>query len=115
MGFRRDTTLCKPHQCPCDVLVDVTDLYSLSCELSANKHARHKVINDLIVRAVTLADIPCVKEPQGLFRSDEKRPDRMTLIPWKAGKCALWDVTVMTPSLNHMCLSRHSVLAVLQN
>ena len=89
------TALCKPHQCPCGALVDVTDLLSLSCKLSASKHARHNVINDLVERAVTLADIPCVKEPQGLSRSDGKRPDGMTIIPWKAGKCALWDVTVI--------------------
>ena len=46
----------------------------------------------MIARAVTLADIPCVKEPQGLSRCDGKRPDGMTLIPWNAGK---WDVTVI--------------------
>ena len=101
VGFRlgtahiNGTAICKPHQCPCGALVDVTGLHSLSCKLSASKHVRHNVINDLITRAVTLADIPCVKNPQGLSRSDEKRPDGMTLIPWKAGKCALWDGTVI--------------------
>ena len=39
--------------------------------------------------------VPSMKEPAGLSRSDGKRPDGMTLIPWKAGKCALWDVTVI--------------------
>ena len=95
VGFRFGTALCKPHQCPCDALVDVTGLHSLSCKLSASKHAQHNVINDLIARAATLADIPCVKKPQGLSRSDGKRTDGMSLIPWKAGKCALWDVTVI--------------------
>ena len=95
VGFRLGTALCKPHQCPCGALVDVISLHGLSCKLSACKHTRHYVINDLIARAVTLADTPCVKEPQGLSRSDGKRPDRMTLIPWKAGKCALWDFTVI--------------------
>ena len=95
VGFRLGTALCKPHQCPCGALVDVTGLHSLSCKLSASKHARHNVINNLIARAVTLADIPWVKEPQGLSRSDGKRPNGMTLIPWKAGKCALWDVNVI--------------------
>ena len=63
--------------------------YTVSCKLSTSKHARHNVINDLIARAVTLVDIPCVKEPRGLSRSDGKRPDGMTLIPLKAGKYAL--------------------------
>ena len=115
IGFRLGTALCKPHHCSCGTLVDVTGLHSLSCKLSASKHARHNVINDLIAQAITLADIPCVKEPQGLSRSGGKRPDGMTLIPWKAGKCAFWDVTVIDTVAHHMCLSRHSVLVVLQN
>ena len=62
VGFRLGTTLCKPHQCSYGAVIDITGLYGLSCKLSASKHARHNVINDLIARAVTLADIPCVKE-----------------------------------------------------
>ena len=76
-------------------LGEVSGLHGLSYKLSASKHARHNVINDLIARAVTLADIPCVKKPQDLSRNDGMRPDGMTLIPWKAGKCAFWDVTVI--------------------
>jgi len=37
------------------------------------------------------------KEPQGLSRSDGKRPDGLTLIPWQAGKAVTWDVTVVCP------------------
>ena len=40
------------------------------------------------------ADIPALKEPSGLLRTDGKRPDGVTLLPWKQGKCATWDVTV---------------------
>ena len=28
------------------------------------------------------------------MRSDGKRPDALTQIPWQAGKCMTWDVTV---------------------
>ena len=34
------------------------------------------------------------KEPAGLIRSDGKRPDGLTLIPWSGGRCLTWDVTV---------------------
>ena len=34
-----------------------------------------------------------MKEPAGLLRSDGKRPDGCSLIPWQAGKCVTWDVT----------------------
>ena len=34
------------------------------------------------------------KEPTGLFRSDGKRHDGLTLVPWQSGKALCWDVTV---------------------
>ena len=40
------------------------------------------------------ADIPALKEPSGLLRTDGKRPDGVALLPWKQGKCATWDATV---------------------
>ena len=35
-----------------------------------------------------------MKEPTGLSRSDGRRPDGLTLIPWQNGKSLTWDVTV---------------------
>jgi len=40
--------------------------------------------------------VPATKEPTGLSRSDGRRPDGMTLIPWQNGKALTWDVTVAT-------------------
>jgi len=52
-------------------------------------------------------NIPSVKEPSGLSRSDGKRPDGLTLIPWKNGRCVTWDVTV-TDTLAQSYLSSTS-------
>jgi len=49
---------------------------------------------------VVSAGIPCTKEPLGLSRSDGKRPDGLTLVPWEAGKPRTWDVTVICPLAN---------------
>ena len=38
--------------------------------------------------------MPSVKEPAGLSRSDGKRPDGLSLIPWQGGKCLTWDLRV---------------------
>jgi len=46
-------------------------------------------MNDIIWRAVKRAQIPAVKEPAGLLRSDGKRPDGVILIPWAKGKLIL--------------------------
>jgi len=43
------------------------------------------------------AGIPCTKEPRGLSRSDGKRPDGLSLVPWEAGKPLTSDVTVSCP------------------
>ena len=40
---------------------------------------------------------PVTKEPSGLFRTDGKRPDGLTLLPWQSGKSLCWDVTVTCP------------------
>jgi len=41
------------------------------------------------------ASIPVTKEPNDLSRSDGKRPDGLTLVPWKEGKPLPWDATVV--------------------
>ena len=67
-------------------------------------------MNDIIWRAMTTARIQAVKEPPGLTRQDNKRPDGVTLIPWSHGRCLAWDVTVPdTVAASH--LDRTSVTA----
>src|SRR6218665_752815 len=39
------------------------------------------------------ADIPNSKEPPGLLRTNGKRPDGATLVPWSKGKYTTWDCT----------------------
>ena len=40
-----------------------------------------------------LTGIPSTQEPHGLNRGDGKRPDGVTLFPWKNGWCLVWDAT----------------------
>jgi len=56
---------------------------------------RHHALNDLVARAFTSAALPSSKEPHGLLWSDGKRPDGITLVPWKGGKPLSWDVTAV--------------------
>jgi hypothetical protein len=55
---------------------------------------RHQALNDIVARAFSSAGVPAMKEPSGLSRSDGKRPDGLTLIPWRGGRSLTWDVTV---------------------
>ena len=51
------------------------------------------VVNDIIHRSLVSAHVPSRLEPQGLMRSDGKRPDGVTTVPWKCGKLLVWDAT----------------------
>ena len=66
--------------------MDARGTHGLSRKQVAGRMTRHHWINDLVWRAMSRANIPSCKESNGLSRSDGRRPDGMTLIPWKAGK-----------------------------
>jgi len=76
------------------LLVDARGLHSFVCKRAPGRIARHHALNDLIARSFASAGVPVTKEPVGLFRTDGKRPDGLTLIPWHSGKSLCWDVTV---------------------
>ncbi|ESO05765.1 hypothetical protein HELRODRAFT_171434 [Helobdella robusta] len=48
-------------------------------------------LNELCSRIV---EVSVLKEPSGISAHDGRRPDGCTLIPWRAGRCLAWDVTV---------------------
>ena len=68
--------------------------HALSCKKSSARIQRHNALNDVIHRALVRAGVPAIKEPPGLLRTDGKRPDGATQIPWATGRCLVWDVTV---------------------
>lgn len=94
VGLRLGAKLCEPHLCPCGATVNPEGTHGLACRRSAGRSSRHHTLNDLVCRALGRANVPAIKEPGGLTRSDGKRPDGLTQIPWQAGKCMTWDVTV---------------------
>lgn len=57
-------------------------------------------------------------EPSGLVRSDGKRPDGVTMVPWKYGKPLVWDATcpdTLAPSnMNVAVHGSGSVLVLLR-
>ena len=59
--------------------------HSLVCKRAPVRSVRHHHVNDVIARSLASAGVPVSKEPSGLSRSDGKRPDGLTLIPWRVG------------------------------
>ena len=97
VGLRLGLDLCVPHDCHCGSRVDACGVHSFVCKKAPGKTSRHHALNDLIARAFSSAGLPVTKEPSGLLRSDGKRPDGLTLLPWSSGKALCWDVTVTCP------------------
>ena len=110
VGLRLGSEICQPYQCVCGASVDTRGAHALSCKRNPGRSQRHHFLNDLIWRALSKAGLPSIKEPQGLLRSDNKRPDGLTLIPWREGRCLTWDVTV-TDTVAPSYLSISSVSA----
>lgn len=101
VGLRLGTPICAKHFCKCGFAVDELGLHALSCRFNSGRLSRHHEVNTLIKRALHSAEIPAILEPVGTSRDDGKRPDGMTLIPWKLGRPAVWDFTC----LDTMCPS----------
>ena len=94
VGLRLGSVLCRPHTCQhCEVEVDQLGAHGLSCKRSEGRHHRHSAVNDILHRTLRSAQVPARLEPSGLTRSDGKRPDGVTLVPWRRGKPLVWDAT----------------------
>ena len=93
VGLRLGANLCEPHTCTCGVPVNARGTHGLACKQSAGRHPRHGLLNDVVWRAMLRDQVPSCKELTGLSRSDGKRPDGASLIPWFRGHCVTWDVT----------------------
>ncbi|KAI5637191.1 hypothetical protein NE865_10088 [Phthorimaea operculella] len=103
VALRLGCRVCEDHSCPCGASVDSTGHHGLSCAKCAGRFPRHHALNEIIRRALVSANVPCVLEPPGLCRTDGKRPDGLTLVPWDKGRSLLWDATcVSTFAASHL-------------
>ena len=93
IALRLGAPVCCAHICVCGAEVERSAQHALVCNKLKSRHARHRLGNDIILRALKTADVPATLEPLGLSRSDGKRPDGASLLPWKAGKALVWDFT----------------------
>src|SRR6218665_2706380 len=94
VGLRLGVNICEPHKCRCGTMVKANGSHGLSCSLDPGRTARHANLNELICNSLIRAGIPATKKPTGLSRRHGKRPDGLTLIPWRMGRALIWDATV---------------------
>ena len=69
--------------------------HRLSCVRSEGRFLRHANLNHLFKQNLASVRVPSVLERAHFYRTNNKRPDDMILVPWKQSKQLLWDVTVV--------------------
>ena len=95
IGLRLGSKICKRHKCVCGKDVTENGWHSLSCLKSAGRFSRHSNLNARTKQSFSSTHIPSVLEPRHLYRTNQNRPDGLTLVLWAVGKQLLWDVTVV--------------------
>src|ERR1700743_587208 len=105
VALRLGSQICVENKCVCGKQVEKNGRHGLSCSMSKGWIPRHNDFNNICSHAFSSAGIPNIVQPTGISRRDGKRPDGLTLIPWKRGKSLIWDVTVkdtLAPSYIHL-------------
>lgn len=92
-GLRLGAPVVRPHVCVCGATVAADGHHGLSCRHGSGRHSRHDQLNDLLRRAFISSGTLATREPHGLCTSNGKRPDGVTQIPWRRGRCLAWDAT----------------------
>ena len=85
-------------------MVNVRSNHGFSCKWSAGRTWRHNYLKDLVYHGLLHAGLTSTKEPARLFRTDCKRSDGLTNVPWLANKPAVWDI-IVADTLADFCLS----------
>ena len=93
MALRTDSNVCQNFTCRCGEEVDEFGLDPLSCVKSGGRYPRHCASNNIVFRALNVASFNSILEPSGLDFDASKRPDGVTVFPYKEEKSLTWDVT----------------------
>ena len=71
-GLRLGATLCHPHECNCDKMVESNGRHGLQCKQARGRKMRHKEVNKLIRHGLDQDKIPSTLEPIGLSKRGDK-------------------------------------------
>jgi hypothetical protein len=76
----------------CSDRISADGLHGLRCQKGVSgRAARHKGLNDVFFRTLKSIDCNSRLEPEYIWNG--KKPDGVTILPWKEGKRLIWDVT----------------------
>ena len=93
VALRLGKRVQQPHRCRCGTITDALGHHSLSCHRNPGRLPRHAALNDVVYRALAAAGVVATLEPRGLDRGDGRRPDGITVFPFRRGRMLMWDAT----------------------
>ena len=95
IGLRLGSKICKRHNCVCgkDATEDVW--HGLSCLKIARSFSRHLILNAHSKQSLYSTQILSVLDPRHLHRTNQKRSNGLTLVPWAVAEQLLWNVMVV--------------------
>ncbi|KAL1448357.1 hypothetical protein WDU94_014016 [Cyamophila willieti] len=114
VSLRLGCRITERFKCQCGSMVEENGIHGLSCVKSAGRFSRHSELNTIFHRALSLLHFHPKLEPSGISRLDGKRPDGITLTPWKRGQKLVWDVTcvdTLAQSYQHLSVQEASSAA----
>ena len=103
IGLSLGSKNCEKIRCVCGKDVTEDGWHGLSCFKRAERFSKHSSLHDLTKQSLASTHLPSVLEPPHLHRTDQKRPDGLTLLLWAVGRELLRHVTVidsLAPSIN---------------
>ena len=109
IGLPLEANICVARTCYCDKSVERDALQSLSFTKSAGCFSRHATLNSLIKQTLGSLDLPSMLELRGLYRTDGKRPDGVTVIPWEMVKQLVWVSSSCTQSTESKLLMQPGI------
>ena len=95
IGLRLGSKICEWHKCVRGKDVIEDGWHGLFCLKNAGRFSRLSNLNAPLKQSLSSTHLPSILEPRHLYRTDQKRPDGLTLVSWAVGKQILWDVTVV--------------------
>ena len=95
IGSRLGANICVAHTCHCGKRVERDGSHGLSYTMSTGRFSRHATLNSFIKQTFGSLDLPSMIEPRGPIRTNGKRPDGVTMVPWEMGKQLVWEVMVV--------------------
>ena len=93
--LRLGSKICEWHKCVRGKDVIEDGWHGLSCLKNAGRFSRHSNLNALVKQSLSSTHLPSHLKPRHLYRTNQKRPDGLTLVSWAVGNQLLWDVTVV--------------------